>query len=292
MNPSHDILRTLRTAGYEASEARAVAFLLLEEGFGVGRVAVYADKVRDFSEEESLQLENMLQRLAAGTPVQYVLGRTTFCGLSFGVGPGVLIPRPETEELVAIAAEMVAGKGKRGDGEAHNNYIKGATLIDLGTGSGCIAVTLKKRYPALRVEGWDISPAALAIARANAERLGADVRLREADLLAATLPACPEGSFLVSNPPYVRRSEAAAMEAIVLDHEPHTALIVPDDDPLCFYRAIERLARQCRTAGVALEVNAALADETAALFGAFADVTVLPDAFGRPRFVRTGGFTG
>ncbi len=256
---------------YDAGEARALALLVMDEAFGVGRVDVYAGKVRHFSDEERRRLANISQRLQAGEPVQYVLGGATFRGRRFGVEPGVLIPRPETEELVSLAL----GARPR-------------SVLDVGTGSGCIAVSLALEAPGCAVEAWDVSPEALAVARRNAAALGADVRFRLRDALAAP-PAGPGFDLIVSNPPYVCESERAGMEEHVLRHEPHLALFVPDDDALRFYRALARIGRACLHPGGRLmaELNAALAGDTAQLFAAagYRDVALHRDAYGRRRFV-------
>ena len=144
-------------------EARAIAFLVLEEGFGVSRLDVYADKVRHFSEEEQQRLQIILQRLCHGEPVQYVLGRARFCGMDLKVSPATLIPRPETEELVALAADFAGRIADDG---------RPLRVVDGGTGSGCIAIALAAALPTAHVEGWDISEAALAVARDNAAEQG------------------------------------------------------------------------------------------------------------------------
>ena len=151
-------------------EARAIAFLVLEEGFGVSRLDVYADKVRHFSEEEQQRLQRILQRLRHGEPVQYVLGRARFCGMDLKVSPATLIPRPETEELVALAAGFARRTANGG---------RPLRVVDGGTGSGCIAIALAAALPTAHVEGWDISEAALAVARDNAAEQGVAVTFRQ-----------------------------------------------------------------------------------------------------------------
>lgn len=280
MNPYRRLLAAL-TPHYDAREARQIALLVLEDAFGVGRTAALVGEFRDFPEHGQRRLGEIAARLASGEPVQYVLGRAAFCGLELEVTPATLIPRPETEELAARAAALAPRRA-----------------LDAGTGSGCIALALKHACPGCTVEGWDLSAEALDVARRNAARLGLDVRFRRRDLLEAAENAgftgpygAPEGGLdlLVSNPPYVRLSERAAMAAHVVGHEPAMALFVPDDDALRFYRALARLglALLARGGTLLVEANTALAAETASLFAAagYADSTVLSDFTGRPRFV-------
>ena len=267
-------MRQALSAVYDAREAHALALLVLDDVFGVSAVDVYADKVRNFSEEEHSRLENILQRLCNSEPVQYVLGYADFCGLRLAVSPATLIPRPETEELVDWVAAEAAEKPCR--------------LLDVGTGSGCIAIALAHRLPQAAVEAWDVSEEALAVARKNAESHGVDVTFTCCDLLAEP-PA--EGAFdvIVSNPPYICESEQADMEAHVLRHEPHLALFVPNDDPLRFYRALALLGKRSLIEGgsIFMEINQAYGAETAALFEAMGYRTELRrDFFHKDRMLR------
>ncbi len=278
----HYIRQTL-SARYSASEANALARLILEKRFGTSLTDIYMGKDKQFSPEQRKDLEDILQRLLRDEPIQYILGEADFCGETFVVTPAVLIPRPETAELVAWIGETLPAAPCR--------------VLDVGTGSGCIAISLAKRHPAATVTAWDISEEALAIARWNNERFGTSVTFLRRDALAEgeepprkdgmnkgrtddlseeetserfvpeeTLASlgdsdercgeandlCPRteqddcGTYdvIVSNPPYVTCSERREMEANVLDWEPGLALFVPDDDPLLFYRAIARLARR------------------------------------------------
>lgn len=267
-------MRQALSAVYDAREAHALALLVLEEVFGVSAVDVYADKVRNFSEEEHGSLANILQRLCNSEPVQYVLGYADFDGLRLAVSPATLIPRPETEELVAWVAAESAEKPCR--------------LLDVGTGSGCIAIALAHRLPQATVEAWDVSEEALAVARKNVESLGVNVGFTCCDLLAEPQT---QGAFdfIVSNPPYICESEQADMEAHVLRHEPHLALFVPNDDPLRFYRALARLGQRALSAGgsIFMEINQAYGAETAALFEAMGYRTELRrDFFRKDRMLR------
>lgn len=307
MSPIYNELRDALLPRYDAREARAVALLVLEDAFGVPRMDVYADKVRHFSEEERRRLQNILQRLAAGEPVQYVLGRAAFCGMNLRVTPATLIPRPETAELVD-AAETLCEKIL----ETLPADQKPLQILDAGTGSGCIALALAQRLPHAKVEAWDISSEALDVARQNAAEQNLNVDFQQRDILTeaadcTTEPVNPSTSIsdaeiksiskksslryhlIVSNPPYIAERERPDMAAHVLDYEPHTALFVPDDDPLRFYRALAHIARRTLHPGgaLAVEINQAYGTETLQLFAAagFTSLTLLKDAFGRDRIV-------
>lgn len=274
MHPLFTRLRAGLERVYEPREAHAVALRVLDDCFGVPSIDVYAGKVRQFSAEETQRLDAILSRLLDGEPLQYVAGTAPFDGLTLEVRPGVLIPRPETEELVAwAAAELPAG----------------VRVLDAGTGSGCVAVALAVRLPQADVEAWDVSEEALAVARANARRLGVEVRFVWRDMLR---PDDGPRRFeaIVSNPPYVRRSERAAMAPQVVLHEPELALFVPDDDALRFYDALARLGRRALVPGgrLYLEINEALGPDTVAMLRreGYADVVLRQDLFGRDRMVR------
>lgn len=307
MSPIYSELRDALLPRYDAREARAVALLVLEDAFGVPRMDVYADKVRHFSEEERRRLQNILQRLAAGEPVQYVLGRAAFCGMNLRVTPATLIPRPETAELVD-AAEALCEKIL----ETLPAAQKPLQILDAGTGSGCIALALAQRLPSAKVEAWDISSEALDVARQNAAEQNLNVDFQQRDILTeaadcTTEPVNPSTSIsdaeiksiskksslryhlIVSNPPYIAERERPDMAAHVLDYEPHTALFVPDDDPLRFYRALAHIARRTLHPGgaLAVEINQAYGTETLQLFAAagFTSLILLKDAFGHDRIV-------
>lgn len=268
MDARFSLLRSRLSAITDAAEARALAFLLLEEEFGVPSIDVYTDKVKQFSADEEARFEAMVRRLEAGEPIQYVLGMATFCGRRFSVSPAVLIPRPETEELAAwVLADCADFRGR---------------LVDGGTGSGCLAVTLALGLPGANVEGWDVSTAALEIAARNARLLGARVRFREMNLLAPTELLHP-ADIVVSNPPYVRELERAEMSSRVLDHEPEMALFVPDDDALRFYDALARLGAGC----VYCEINEYLGAPTRTLFERYGyTATLRQDAYGKDRMIK------
>lgn len=280
MDTQFTALRQSLAPHYGEGEARAIAFMLYEDAFGVSRTDIYADKVRQFSEDERARLNNMCQLLAKGVPVQYVLGKASFCGRTFAVSPAVLIPRPETEELVAWATD-VARLMPHPEGRP-------LRLLDAGTGSGCIAVSLKLALPDADVTAWDISPEALNVARDNARTLGADVHFEQRDILAPPdAAACYD--IIVSNPPYICEYEQSSMEAHVTQHEPHTALFVPDADPLRFYRALCHHAKASLSPGghLLVEINSAYGPGTARLFTAqgLQHVQLRQDAFGLDRMV-------
>lgn len=267
-----------------------MAFVLLEDLYSATRADVLRGKVKDFSAEERNDFEEILQKVRAGLPLQYAVGRTLFCGRYFMVSPEVLIPRPETEGIVSAVERFIPVAGGRAT----------TRVLDCGTGSGCIATTIALDHPDWEVTGWDISRGALAVARKNAEVLGAgNAVFCECDLLAdarrchslhESLTATEQYDVIVSNPPYICQREARDMEPHVLNHEPHTALFVPDADPLLFYRALAEIGRARLVTGgmIYVECNRAYTNETAALFKdyGFTGVAVEDDCFDVPRFVR------
>ena len=299
---------------YDMDEARAVVRLLLGERFGLSMADILCDKVTELSADDRTELEKMMRRLENGEPVQYVLGYATFCGRRFRVTPDVLIPRPETEELCQWLISGVQEFGSSGVQEkSHSTLLTPhsslppppLSILDIGTGSGCIAVTLAAEWPKAQVSAWDISEKALKIARENAERNGANVDFEQVDILNPfniqhpTLnpqhptpnTQHPTFNILISNPPYVCESEKAAMERNVLQHEPHLALFVPDDDPLRFYRAIAEYARHALKPNgwLFFEINPAYADDIVQMLQEmqFEQVTLKTDSFGKKRFLRT-----
>lgn len=283
MNYESDILPRLR-AVYDAREASALARLVLAERFGLTLTDIICGKVNDFSREDNEILEKIIVRLENNEPVQYILGYQDFCGHRFHVAPGVLIPRPETEELVE--AITTPSRPPRGE-EKKSNAIR---ILDIGTGSGCIAISLALALPEAQVEAWDISDDALTIARDNASRLGAKVTFNKVDVLTYTPKAeQPQYSVIVSNPPYICHREAADMDANVLEYEPHIALFVPDDDPLLFYHRIAKLGTKMLEEGGALwfEINRAYGDDVCQMMNelGYGDVRIIDDQFGNPRIV-------
>lgn len=272
-----------RLAGvYPPGEARAVARVLLEDAFGITLADVYAGKVREFSPHELERLHSMADRLEKGEPVQYVAGTAQFGGLTFEVSPGVLIPRPETLELVEWAAGDFSTRTGKG-----NRHMR---VLDIGTGSGCIAVTMAVRLAGAQVTAVDISEKALGVARRNAARNGVQVEFAVCDILSPGADIAGNFDVIMSNPPYVCRSERAGMHRNVLDYEPHEALFVDDTDPLVFYRAIARFAAGHLAPGgaVYVEINRRFGRETADVFSAagFASVELRKDSADNPRMIK------
>lgn len=272
-----------RLAGvYPPGEARAVARVLLEDAFGITLADVYAGKVREFSPHELKRLHSMADRLEKGEPVQYVAGTAQFGGLTFEVSPGVLIPRPETLELVEWAAGDFSTRTGKG-----NRHMR---VLDIGTGSGCIAVTMAVRLAGAQVTAVDISEKALGVARRNAARNGVQVEFAVCDILSPGADIAGNFDVIMSNPPYVCRSERAGMHRNVLDYEPHEALFVDDTDPLVFYRAIARFAAVHLAPGgaVYVEINRRFGRETADVFSAagFATVELRKDSADNPRMIK------
>lgn len=270
-----DIWRRLAGA-YDQREARAVARMLIEEKFGLSFADIICGGVEALSEAGTQWLEAAVERLEQGEPIQYVLGWAWFCGLRFGVKPGVLIPRPETEWLVdTVCADSSAQNARK------------LRVLDIGTGSGCIALSIKQSLPEAYVEAWDISPEALAIAADNARSLDLDVAFRQQDALNLT-PDADAWDVIVSNPPYICQRERADMSPNVLNHEPSTALFVPDTDPLLFYRAITRYAvGSLRSGGRLLfECNTLYAADTARMMSdeGMNATEMHDDCFDKPRF--------
>lgn len=284
----NDFWRPL-TQVYDAAEAKAVARLVMELRFGLSLADVLSGAVEQMNDTAIRELEDLQRRLLQGEPVQYVLGEAEFCGRRFVVNPAVLIPRPETAQLCQMITQRNRSNQNIQKTRSTQNTPTARSILDVGTGSGCIAVTLALDMEDVRVTAWDISEAALDVARTNAARLGAEVALRRQDALAP--PADDEvWDVIVSNPPYICRQERPSMAHNVKDFEPDTALFVPDDDPLCFYRSIGSYALHALKPGGELffELNALYARETAELLDGlgFSDVTLLQDQFEKDRFIR------
>ena len=281
-----------RLAGvYDQREARAVARMLVEEKFGLSFTDIICGAVETLSDADKQWIEAAVKRLEQGEPIQYVLGWAWFAGLKFNVRSGVLIPRPETEWLVNSVCDNSVPSNDRP-----------LRILDIGTGSGCIALSIKQRLPEAYVEAWDISTEALLIAADNARSLSLDVVLRQQDALninTSTHNVTPNGNngtpndplfwdVIVSNPPYICQRERADMARNVLEHEPSKALFVPDTDPLLFYRAITRYAISSLNDGGRLlfECNTLYAGDTARMMRdeGMSATEVFDDCFGKPRF--------
>ena len=297
---------------YDDGEARAIARILIEELFGLSYTDIVCGATEQLSADDTLRLDTAVRRIEQGEPLQHVLGYADFCGNRFSVNGSVLIPRPETEWLVDEGAKLM-DDCIASDETQHKAPHSPKRILDIGTGSGCIAISLKLRLGDAYVEAWDISEEALRTAQNNADALKAEVVFRKRDALRAE-GECLQGGALVSsapteqamdyeasttaapwdlivsNPPYICDSERSAMDDNVLLHEPHTALFVPDDDPLRFYRAIARYALLTLNIGGSLlfECNTRYAEATGKMLRdmGFEEVTVSDDCFNLPRFVR------
>ena len=361
---------------YDDGEARAIARILIEELFGLSYTDIVCGATEQLSADDTLRLDTAVRRIEQGEPLQHVLGYADFCGNRFCVNGSVLIPRPETEWLVDEGAKLMDGC-IASDETQHKAPHSPKRILDIGTGSGCIAISLKLRLGDAYVEAWDISEEALRTAQDNADALKAEVVFRKRDALkaegeclqggalvssaptgqamdsinsnegalvssapteqtmdsinsneGALVSSAPTGQtmdsinsnegalvssapteqamdsinyseanilaapwdLIVSNPPYICDSERSAMDDNVLLHEPHTALFVPDDDPLRFYRAIARYALLTLNIGGSLlfECNTRYAEATGTMLRdmGFEEVTVSDDCFNLPRFVR------
>ena len=276
MHPIVNEIREALRGIYPDSEALSLAKMLLVEAFGFSTLELYGGKDKEISGKRRDVLDKMLSRLQKNEPIQYVLGKETFCGLDFEVDSNVLIPRPETRELVEwIVADRKLDASCR--------------ILDIGTGSGCISISLAKFLSGAEVEAWDISEGALEVARRNAVRNAVEVLFRQQDVLYA-LPGETRYDVIVSNPPYITEKEKLDMDANVLDWEPFTALFVPDADPLLFYRKIAELGLSMLNIGGALyfEINRAYGQETVRMLEglSYKQIELRKDEWGNDRMVK------
>lgn len=276
-----DISQYIQAAltSYPPSEQKAIARLVVETVLGASHTDLLLDRAIALPPDIIARLNEIIQRLATNEPVQYVLGQAQFAGLTLSVNSAVLIPRPETEGLVDWAVETMGNASGR--------------LLDIGTGSGCIALALDQQLPHATIEAWDVSQAALAVAQRNIEAHGSRVRLFHRDLfLQAQMPSDPPASvaLIASNPPYIPEREQVEIEPHVLQYEPHQALFVPDYDPLLFYRHLAKLALSLLQPEGALivETHRDYLQPTADLFELMGlrHVETRLDCFGLPRFVK------
>lgn len=260
---------------YDRDEIAAICSLAVEQVSGKDRTALRTGMTVAVPGAELQEYERVLKELQEGLPLQYVLGEADFYGLKFKVSPAVLIPRPETEELVEWVLESAVSNS-------------GLRILDMGTGSGCIAVTLARHLPEAGVKGLDISQEALSIARYNASVNQVDIEFILRDIRGYA--SGDKFDLIVSNPPYVKQEEQADMEAHVLDHEPHLALFVGDENPLEFYDAIADFALgHLRPGGMLFfEINAALGNEMVSLMDAkgFKNILLRKDMQGKDRMLR------
>lgn len=264
-----------RLKQYDEQEARSIVRLLLYDCFGMTMTDICTGALEHMSSGDVKRLEQYMQRLEQGEPVQYVTGKTVFCGRDFHVEKGVLIPRPETEEL----CELII----------NGNTVAAPRILDVGTGSGCIAITLASELPHSTVSAWDVSEDALRIASGNADNIKTHVVFEKKDILKARHDGDNDFDIIVSNPPYICDKEAADMEPHVLCHEPHLALFVPDDNPLLFYRSITQYAATALSplGMLYFEINPIYADalkEMICSYG-FDNVMIHDDQFGKHRFI-------
>ena len=310
---------------YDAGEAQAIVRTVLDVKYGMTLTDIICGKVNEISADEERKLKEIIIRLQKGEPVQYVLGEADFAGRTFHVEPGVLIPRPETAELCQwiekdmIEKSIVSSEDSPEDSSGNSPQATddARLILDICTGSGCIAITLGLNIPNSEVTGWDISEDALRIAQGNVEMMKAgNVRIEHQDALAlpkaaetdnekmkgnddkevvkpkgeAKTPSTQKWDLIVSNPPYICEKEKADMEKNVLEHEPSLALFVPDEDPLKFYRAIAEYASSALKSGGALyfEINPIYEKETREMLLKldFKDIETKEDAFGKKRMMR------
>lgn len=276
MMNSKDLFRDLRkriTLSQEVSETDSMLYLILES-IGITHSDVIAQKAVSLTLAETSVLSTIIDRVNKNEPVQYVLGKAHFYGQEFEVNPSVLIPRPETEFLVEEVLKSTSNTPGK--------------ILDIGTGSGCIAITLAKNLPQKTVIAFDISDDALQVASKNAKQLGANVTFQHVDILKSEIDF-QELEFIVSNPPYVAVSEKDSMNRNVLDHEPHLALFVPDNDPLIFYNTIAQKGLSALKKGgrIVVEINERFGKEVCDIFiqAGFTNATVIKDLQHKDRIV-------
>lgn len=256
-------------------EAGAIATVIIEEFTGMGGARQMAFGTETVDDSTATMIFAAAERAVSGEPLQYILGYTLFCGHRIEVAPGVLIPRPETEELTSIII-------------SENRGFSGIAT-DLCTGSGCMAISVSCEFPDAKVYATDLSDTALHFTAHNADINNVSLNIFKADLLKAPVEMFPICNMIFSNPPYVLESEAVLMHKNVVEHEPHEALFVPDNDPLIFYRSIAVLAghRLLKNGRLYLEINESLGKELTQLFTdkGFRDIKILEDIKGKQRFL-------
>lgn len=269
-----NIIREGLSSHYPAGEVTALTRIIATELLGFSQTTFFLKDDVSVTVEQQDQLDNAIERLKKQEPIQYILGYCDFCGLRFKVTPATLIPRPETSELVEWVASEATGK---------------ESILDIGTGSGCIAVSLAHKLPQSKVTAWDISNDALAVAAENSNANGCNVAFELVDILAHQ-PSGELFDIIVSNPPYIKENEKESMHANVLDWEPHTALFVPDSDPLLFYRTIAEKGRSILKPGGRLyfEINRAHGKETMGMLSAlgYTNIELRKDFAENDRMIR------
>ena len=262
---------------YPHEELSAIIRAICCDMIGIPSTTYYIKERVTLTTEQEARLNEIILRLQQGEPLQYIEGKAPFCGMDFIVRPGVLIPRPETAELVEWIVSDCAMQNPR--------------ILDLGTGSGCIAIALSKMLTNAIVDACDISPEALSVAKENNLRNGSSVEFFPHDILNIETPPPYSYNILVSNPPYIKQSEAVEMEEQITKWEPHTALFVPNDDPLRFYRAIAEIGKTSTLqpgGAIYVEINQALGKETVELFESYGykNVELRKDIYGNDRMVK------
>ena len=284
--PVHTIssIRALYLSGlrdlYEADEINSILYILFEDFLGWPKTKLHLEPFAVVAEPDSDKFYNALSLLAQNCPVQYITGRTNFNGLTILVNPAVLIPRPETAELAEILVKDLGAYD-----------LENFSAVDIGTGSGCLAIYIKKKLPVIGMHATDISAEALAAAKVNASMNETEIDFIISDVLNADEAMPGKGyNLIVSNPPYVTMSEKEAMMKNVKDYEPLMALFVPDENPLLYYKAICRNAQHVLAPNglLYLEINEAYGNELEHLlyYEGFGDVTLWKDFRGRPRFIK------
>lgn len=262
---------------YPPGEISSLTRLIMEQVCGILPHQLLLGKGKELSDTEKEQIKQIVQRLKDSEPIQYILGEALFYGITFQVTPAVLIPRPETEELVELILQDYKDKEAR--------------ILDIGTGSGCIAITLARHLKQTRIHALDISPEALVIAQENAQINQVDISFVEADILSTSEnPFGQKFNCMVSNPPYIMNKEKVEMEQNVLAHEPHQALFVPDNDPLLFYRAIARLGQSWLqdNGHLYFEINAQCGKQTTEMLQAegYNAIEVIQDISHKDRIIK------
>lgn len=276
-------IASLLATAYPKDEAVSLAWWIVEEETGLSRTQIICGhKDTTFSPH----MQEIVSRLLHFEPIQYIFGHTLWCGLDIKVTPATLIPRPETAELVERINDQMTND-------------KLINVIDIGTGTGCIAIALKKAHPQWHVTGIDISSDAIEVAKGNAIRNHVEVEFKVVDIFDKIDETCnlqlSSYNVIVSNPPYIRESEKCSMRANVLDHEPATALFVPDDDPLIFYRRIAKLFSRTTYSSLPtpkylfFEINETFADELACMLDdlGYSDIIITHDIYGKPRIIES-----
>jgi release factor glutamine methyltransferase len=261
---------------YSPSEAEYMAFSVIEKFCSVSKIDILSGKNFEISQAQNKQIQQALARLQNYEPLQYVLGEAFFCGNFFEVNPNVLIPRPETEELVKIVSQTLQAQSPE------------AKILDIGTGSGCIAISLALTLPKAQITALDVSAEALQVAQRNAKKMNVQLNFMQKDIFSWENEENFIWDCIVSNPPYVCESEKNTMEANVLLYEPATALFVADTNPLLFYEKITTLAQNslCKGGFLFFEINQKFGNEIANLLSEnnFTTIKILKDFYGKDRF--------